>query len=171
MSGFVFFLPVWSDLDVTLLCRFAHVLQGSISYSEMRSLKTQTFGSLSLLLAIQTLALTQRKDVVSNISGEAHGATLTKDEGRAKRSKRKGEEEIKHVLTDLFFYWMLHIDHPAPNLHQEGSRLGMASFCCTLACCHRCIVLPSGCHSVWRALSCHPVCEKMLSFSFHRDKH
>lgn len=72
MSGFflLLFLPVWSDLDVILvLCRFAHILQGSISDSEMRSLKSTDIWRLVFAACHpKSLALTQTKDVVSNIS-------------------------------------------------------------------------------------------------------
>lgn len=39
------------------------------------------------------------------------------------------------------------------NFHEGGSRVVMASFCCTLACRHGCTVRPSGYYSVMKALS------------------
>ncbi len=40
-----------------------------------------------MLLGIQTLAQTQRKDDVLNVNRESHRVTLTKEDERAKRGK------------------------------------------------------------------------------------
>lgn len=47
------------------------------------------------------------------------------------------------MLIDLFAV-VFHTLPPSSIQHQAGGRVVKASFCCVLACCHRCSVQPSG---------------------------
>lgn len=72
------------------------------------------------------------------------------------------------LICCCFFSKASYTLSPCTNLQQAGSRVVMASFCCTLACCHRRTVQASGCNS---ALSYQKIAiqcvKKLLCGPFH----
>lgn len=88
--------------------------------------------------------LSHRGGMMIQASAESRTVQLwQKRKGVQEREKEKGRNNPSGCWLICFSIAFCTLP-PCTNSHQEGSRVVMASLCCTLASRHRCTIQPSG---------------------------